>query len=102
MSLWKALSVQNSQDMPQKKKGVQLLARARRAYRRTQRNWFTIALVVIVVLTLTFIIPFFQETEIHVQIGYTENIMNVWVDTPRKPLISYLFPPSYPLGAYTL
>jgi hypothetical protein len=78
------------------------LARARRAYRRTQNHWFAIALAIIAVVTIALIIPIFQETEIHVQIGYADNVTNVWVNSPSKPLISHLFPPSYSLGAYTL
>jgi hypothetical protein len=71
-------------------------------YRRARRNWFPIALAIIIVLTIVLIIPIFQETDIHIQIGYADNIMNVWVDTPRKPLISDLFPLSYSLGAYVV
>jgi hypothetical protein len=43
-----------------------------------------------------------RETDVHVQIGSADNIATVWIDTPYKPLISYFFPQSYPLGAYTI
>jgi len=70
--------------------------------RRIQANWFPIALAAMFIVTIVLIIPVFTETEIHIQIGYTDNITNVWVDTPSKPLSSYLFPPSYPLGTYVV
>jgi len=69
---------------------------------RARTNWFPIALAIMLVATIVVIIPVFKETDIHVQIGYSDNIQSVWVDTPSKPLISHLFPPSYPLGAYTV
>jgi hypothetical protein len=83
-------------------KGSTQLSRYRRAYRRTQANWLPIALAVMFVVMIVLIIPVFRETDIHIQIGYADNITNVWVDTPNKPLISRLFQPSYPLGAYVL
>lgn len=86
----------------ERESGSTVLSRSRRTYRRTQANWFPIALGIILLITIILIIPVFTETEIHIQIGYADNIMNVWVDTPSKPLISYLFPPSYPLGAYVV
>ncbi|MGB8779602.1 MAG: hypothetical protein WCD81_03015 [Candidatus Bathyarchaeia archaeon] len=65
-------------------------------------NWLPILLAIMVTLTIFFIIPIFKETDIHIQIGYSDDIQNVWVDTPSKSLISPLFGPSYSLGAYVL
>lgn len=83
-------------------RGSKGLSSRSRMRRRTQANWLAITLAIIVTITIALIIPVFQETDIHIQIGYANNIMNVWVDTPSKPLISRLFPPSYALGTYTL
>lgn len=69
---------------------------------KARTNWMPIILIGMLTVTIILIIPFIPETDIHVQIGVADNITAVWVDTPHKPLISYLFPQSYPLGAYTL
>jgi len=70
--------------------------------KKARTNWMPIILIAMLIVTIILIVPFITETDIHIQIGYADNIMSVWVDTPSKPLISYLFSPSYPLGAYTL
>lgn len=67
-----------------------------------QSIWFPLALAIIIMTTIVLIMPVWQETDIHIQIGYADNIMDVWVNTPSKPLISRLLPPSYSLGTYTL
>lgn len=69
---------------------------------KARANWMPIALIAMFIVTIILIIPFIKETDIHIQIGYSDNILNVWADTPSKPLVSYLFSPSYPLGAYTI
>ena len=53
-------------------------------------------------VTIILILPVVHETDVHVQIGSAGNIVTVWVETPYKPVTSYLFPQSYPLGAYTI
>jgi hypothetical protein len=79
-------------------KGSTKLSRRHRA----RTNWMPIILIAMLAVTIFLIIPFVRETDVHVQIGYVDNIVTVWVDTPYKPLISYLFPQSYPLGAYNI
>lgn len=83
-------------------KGSTELSKSHRMSQRAQRNWLPIALVIMLVFGIFLIIPIFKETDIHIQIGYSDDIQNVWVDSPSKPLISSLFPASYPLGAYVL
>jgi len=69
---------------------------------KARTNWMPIILIAMLTVTIILIIPFIKETDVHIQIGYSDNIQSVWVDVTSKPLISYLFPPSYPLGAYTV
>jgi hypothetical protein len=79
-------------------KGVPNLSRRR----REGTIWMSIILIAMLAITVILIIPFIKETDIHIQIGNADNIVNVLVETTTKPLISYLFPASYPLGAYRL
>jgi hypothetical protein len=69
---------------------------------KAKANWLLITVAIIFIVTIILIIPIFTETGIHIQIGYADNILTVSVDTPSKPLASHLFPPSYPVGAYTV
>jgi len=69
---------------------------------KARTNWMPIILIAMLAMTIILIIPFFHETDVHVLIGSLGNIETVWVDTPYKPVISYLFPQSYPLGAYNI
>jgi hypothetical protein len=82
----------------EKNEGSTELSRRQKA----RTNWMPIILIAMLVVTIFLIIPFVRETDIHVQIGSADNIVTVWVDTPYKPLISHLFPLSYPLSAYTI
>ena len=69
---------------------------------RARTNWMPIILITMLAITITLIIPVVHETDVHVLIGSAGNIETVWVDTPYKPIISSLFPQSYPLGAYSI
>lgn len=69
--------------------------------RLRKTNWLPIVLGVMLLITVILIIPISVETQIHVLVSVNQ-IENVWVETPRTPLISKLFVPSHATGVYTI
>jgi len=85
-----------------KKNTVLLMVQS--AHHRVRVKWLSVALAIILVVTISLVIPVFTETDIHVQVNHAGNIQNCWVSTPDTSLAQRLARvfPSFSSGPYTL
>ena len=77
------------------------MSRGERIRRELREDWLLFSIIVVVFFAILLFVPIFPETIVHVKLsdGF---IVNVWVDSSAKSLISRFFWPSYPQGESTL
>ena len=64
-------------------------------------NFIALAFIALSVVVLMLAFPFIEQTHIHVEVAEGE-IVDVWVETPRVPLISTIISPPKKIGVNTI